>query len=218
MLFPENLGPLDSASIAFNITWEEMGYVKDDDADDINYDDLLKETQKGSVEENKERVAAGYPPVTIVGWASQPYYDKDKKVLHWAKEIQFGDVQEHTLNYDVRVLGRKGVLSMNAIGTIDATAKGKRDIPANRFSRSLYRRQPLYGLQRILRRQDRCLDHWWAGGWKGAGQSGLFCLDCQIWQGHHRCAARRWRRYLAIHYRTTEGKRRIQFHDQCGDA
>jgi uncharacterized membrane-anchored protein len=30
----------------------------------------------------------GYESIAIIGWAAQPYYDKQKKVLHWAKEIK----------------------------------------------------------------------------------------------------------------------------------
>ena len=127
MLFPEKMGPLDSASVAFNITFDELGFVKDDDAADINYDELLGNMQKETVEGNMERTRQGYDPILLVGWASSPYYDKDKKALHWAKELRFGDEsQPHTLNYDVRLLGRKGVLSMNAIAGMDGlnTVKG----------------------------------------------------------------------------------------------
>ncbi len=131
MLFPEKYGPMDidTSTYAFNITWEDMGFVKDDDADDINYNDLLKEIQKDAEETNKERQAAGYEAIAILGWASAPFYDKDKKVLHWAKEIRFGDAEESTLNYDVRVLGRNGVLSMNAIGSIAQLPMVKAAIP-----------------------------------------------------------------------------------------
>lgn len=130
MIFPENLGPLDSAVWAFDISFEDMGYVKDADADDINYDELLADMKKDNVEENKQRQEMGYEAVELIGWASAPFYDKDKKVLHWAKELRFGDALSHTLNYDVRVLGRKGVLSMNAIGDMAQLDQVKQNIPS----------------------------------------------------------------------------------------
>ena len=71
-------------------------------------------------EANPTRVQSGYETIQIVGWASPPFYDKTRKVLHWAKEIRFGDAASNALNYDVRVLGRKGVLSMNAVGGMGA--------------------------------------------------------------------------------------------------
>lgn len=116
LIVPEKISVAAPNSWAFVIQYDDMGFVKDDDADKINYDDLLKEMQEGEATENAERTKAGYPAVHLVGWAQKPYYDKNKKVLHWAKEIAFGGEAEHTLNYNVRVLGRKGVLVLNAVG------------------------------------------------------------------------------------------------------
>jgi uncharacterized membrane-anchored protein len=128
MLFPEKKGPLDSNSYAFIITYDSIGYVKDDDADKINYDDLLKQIQSEEEESNKERVKEGYPAIKMVGWASRPYYDKTNKVLHWAKNLHFGDEETNTLNYEVRILGRKGILSLNAVATMNEIDSVKKDI------------------------------------------------------------------------------------------
>jgi uncharacterized membrane-anchored protein len=120
MIFPEDSDPFTQGSYVFVVEYEDMGYVKDDDAEKINYDDMLKNMQEDEKEANKERVKGGYPTLHFVGWAQKPYYDKEKKVLHWAKEIKFGDEEgANTLNYDVRVLGRHGVLSLNAVCTMD---------------------------------------------------------------------------------------------------
>ena len=129
MLFPAGKGPLDEGSWAFVVEYEKMGYVKDDDADDINYDDLLKDMQSDTEEANKERADAGYEPVTLVGWASKPYYDHGLNVLHWAKVLKFGDATENTLNYNVRLLGRKGVLNLNAVGNVGQLAEVQATIP-----------------------------------------------------------------------------------------
>lgn len=130
MLFPVNKGPLDEGGWAFVVEYEKMGYVKDDDAEDINYDDLLKEMQSDTEESNKERAEAGYEPVELVGWAAKPYYDKNLNVLHWAKVLKFGDATENTLNYNVRLLGRKGVLNLNAVGSVGQLAEVRGTIPA----------------------------------------------------------------------------------------
>lgn len=42
MIFPENSGPFSESSYVFIITYSEIGYVKDEDADKINYDELLE--------------------------------------------------------------------------------------------------------------------------------------------------------------------------------
>jgi uncharacterized membrane-anchored protein len=118
MLVPENKGVLSNDSWVFTISFDEMGYVKDDDAEDIDYDDLLEEQQNEMKEANPERIKQGYQPIDFVGWASDPHYDKDKKILHWAKELKFGEDSLNTLNYNLRVLGRKGIFMLNAIASM----------------------------------------------------------------------------------------------------
>lgn len=130
MIVKEDYKVLNEGTWAFIVSYDESGYVKDDDADDINYDDLKKEIQDAEEEENKERLKEGYPSVHLIDWAAKPYYDKQNKVLHWAKKLQFGTDAEPTLNYDVRVLGRKGVLSFNAVGVMGNLADINTHIPA----------------------------------------------------------------------------------------
>lgn len=121
---------LSEGGWAFILTFDKMGYVKDDDASKIDYDDLLKEMQSGEAEENKEREKNGYGAIHMLGWASKPYYDEKNKVLHWAKSLKFAANEDTTLNYDVRVLGRYGVLSLNAVGNIGDLDDIRQNIPA----------------------------------------------------------------------------------------
>ena len=128
MLVPQDPGILNDNSWAFIITYDEMGYVKDDDADDIDYDDMLTELREDISQENEEREKSGFEKYELIGWASKPFYDKDKKVLHWAKEIKFGTNEVNTLNYNIRILGRKGVLMLNAVSSIDQLSVVKKHI------------------------------------------------------------------------------------------
>ncbi|GGG96264.1 hypothetical protein GCM10007415_34350 [Parapedobacter pyrenivorans] len=128
MILPENQGVMSDSGYVFNIEYNEIGYVKDGDAGDIDYDDLLKDMQDETAAGNKQRTDAGYEPISIIGWAASPFYDKDRKILHWAKEVQFGDNPEHTLNYNVRVLGRKGVLVLNAVGSMSSYGQVEQDL------------------------------------------------------------------------------------------
>jgi uncharacterized membrane-anchored protein len=128
MLVPENRGVLDSNSWVFTISFDEMGYVKDDDADDIDYDDLLEEQQKEFKEANPDRIKEGYQAIEFIGWASSPHYDQDKKILHWAKELKFGQDSLNTLNYNLRVLGRKGVFMLNAVASMSELPEVKSNI------------------------------------------------------------------------------------------
>ena len=130
MIVPEKTGVMGDKSWAFVVEYDEMGFVKDDDADKIDYADLLSDMQKGETDANAERKKLGYSTVHVVGWAQKPYYDKSKKTLHWAKEIAFSGSDEHTLNYNVRILGRKGVLVLNAVGDMSRLPEINQNIDA----------------------------------------------------------------------------------------
>ena len=79
--------------------------------------------------ESREREGAGYDGVELVGWAEPPSYDRAGRKLHWAMELKFGSVEEHTLNYELRALGREGVLSANFIGSISQLEQIKAALP-----------------------------------------------------------------------------------------
>lgn len=119
MIVPAGVSPLSDEGWGVVVTYEKDGHVKDDDADSIDYQALLKEIQDGMVEENKERKAQGYPAMTVVGWAEKPHYDKAQHKLYWAKELQTEGAQANGLNYNIRVLGREGVLVLNAVASLD---------------------------------------------------------------------------------------------------
>lgn len=120
MLFREGDSPMLGSLYAITISFEEEGFVEDDDAQDMDYDDLLDELREDMKLSNEERVRLGYPQVALRGWANQPYYDAEAKKLHWAKDLQFEGEEEPTLNYNIRILGRRGYLVLNAISSISA--------------------------------------------------------------------------------------------------
>ena len=118
MLIPSDTNPLKDDCWAVTISYSNDGYVKDDDAAKINYDDLLKKMQAGIQENNKERTQKGYPAMQLVGWATPPHYDAASHKLYWAKELNIEGAGENTLNYEIRVLGRRGVLDLTAIAAM----------------------------------------------------------------------------------------------------
>lgn len=128
LLFPVTSGATDPGGYAFVVQYDDIGYVKDGDADKIKYEDLLKEMKKESIKDNEERKKAGLHAMDLVGWAAKPYYDKEKKVLHWAKEFDVEDYDINTLNYDIRILGRKGVLILQAVAGMDQLDSVNRNI------------------------------------------------------------------------------------------
>ncbi|MCW7465312.1 DUF2167 domain-containing protein [Leptospira levettii] len=131
MLFKSDQTPIsDNFTYALTYSFSEDGYVSDSDANEINYDDLLKSMKEDISEGNEDRKKEGYPTMELVGWANKPYYDSSAKKLHWAKELQFEGDSVNTLNYNIRILGRKGILELNAISDIEKLKLVQSDIPA----------------------------------------------------------------------------------------
>ena len=122
MLVPADIPITAQNAWAVIVTYEEDGYVKDDDATKINYDDLLKEMRAGVKAGNEEREKQGYPSIELVGWATPPRYEAAAKKMYWAKELKFSDSPENSLNYGIRVLGRRGVLVLNAVASMSQLA------------------------------------------------------------------------------------------------
>ncbi len=128
MIFPSDANEFIPATWAIEISYDNDGHVKDDDAKDIKYDELLKDMQEQITDNNPERKKQGYPTFELTGWASPPYYDSENKKLHWAKKLLFEGDSTETLNYNIRILGREGVLVLNAIGAIEQLNEIKSNI------------------------------------------------------------------------------------------
>jgi uncharacterized membrane-anchored protein len=132
MVMPADKMPTEDAWGAV-LRFDADGFVSDDDAARIDYSALLKGMQDQVLEDNQKHAKAGFlsrPPVILVGWASPPYYDKASKKLHWAKEISFDGMPKNTVNYDIRALGRHGVLQLNFVAGIDDLGLIKSVMPA----------------------------------------------------------------------------------------
>jgi len=114
LVMPADKSVLDNSWGAV-ITWDSSGYVTDDDADSADYDKIMTDMKSGEADVNTQRQQAGYPAMHMVGWAQPPSYDKTTHSLIWARDFKIDGDKADSLNYDVRLLGRKGVLSMNML-------------------------------------------------------------------------------------------------------
>jgi len=129
-IVPNGVDPLTQEGWAVILTYVDDGHVDDSEAADIDYDDLLEDLKEGTEQGNEERKQAGYKPIHLVGWAEKPHYDSAAKKLYWAKELRRDGSAASGLNYDVRVLGREGVLSMNAVAGMDQLPQVRSDMRA----------------------------------------------------------------------------------------
>lgn len=119
MIFPTDYSPVHNNAWGIEVTFDDIGYVSDKDADSYDYDELLKDMQASTREDSRWRVENGYTSIELIGWAAAPRYDAESRKLYWAQQLRFGDTEGDTLNYNIRVLGRKGVLVLNFISGMD---------------------------------------------------------------------------------------------------
>jgi len=106
------------------------GYISDKDASSIDYNDMMNGMKEKMPEMNKELKKKGYRTFDIIGWAEQPYYDESSHKLYWAKQIRAQDDDTDTLNYEVRILGRKNILELTAISNLNQFPDVKDKMPS----------------------------------------------------------------------------------------
>ncbi len=87
-----------------------IGYVKDAEKEKLDADRLLKAIKSGTEAANAERQRMGTPPLEIVGWEQPPKYNPTTHNLEWA--IRATSEGRPILNYNTRLLGRKGVMEV----------------------------------------------------------------------------------------------------------
>ncbi len=93
--------------VAF-FSYDDVGYIKDDET--IDADAILDNIREGTAAANEERRARGWGEMSILGWSARPEYDTQLKSLAWS--ILAEDLSDHhkIVNYNTRLLGRRGVM------------------------------------------------------------------------------------------------------------
>lgn len=117
IIFPAGKTFVDSWGAV--VTYDLTGYVSDKDANNADYGKLLEDARKDEDQVNDQRKKDGFAASHLAGWAQAPTYDKVSHSEIWARDIQFSGEPVDTLNYDTRLLNRRGVLSLNLVSTMD---------------------------------------------------------------------------------------------------
>ena len=109
------LGFLAPTSLVWFVVFEfaDVGFVKDDDKDKLDADKLLKSIKEGTEAANKYREKMGAAPLHITGWEIPPRYNEQTHNLEWA--IRGESEGSPVINYNTRLLGRKGVMEVNLV-------------------------------------------------------------------------------------------------------
>jgi uncharacterized membrane-anchored protein len=113
--------------------FEDVGYVKDDEKNDLKADELLESYKKGVEQDNERRDG---PSTKVIGWHTPPRYDETSHNLEWA--IVFETSGEKYVNHNVRVLGRKGLMKVVLVEDMENLEK---TLPAFRSALATFKFQ-----------------------------------------------------------------------------
>lgn len=87
-----------------------VGYIRDDEKNDLDADAILANIKEGTEESNKIRKERDIPALHVTGWHTPPYYDEASHNLRWATLAE-DEEGGKSLNYNTRILGRNGYIS-----------------------------------------------------------------------------------------------------------
>jgi len=97
--------------------YDEVGYVKDDEAESIDAEQLISDITNATAEANEERKSQGISELNVVGWDEKPHYDEISHNLVWS--IIGESDGERIVNYNIRLLGREGFTSVTLVSGED---------------------------------------------------------------------------------------------------
>jgi uncharacterized membrane-anchored protein len=89
------------------LSFDDLGYVKDDEK--LDADAILTSLRDNDANSNEQRHKLGFQELHTDGWVVPPHYDPDTHHLEWGVRLRVEGESQPTVNYTVRLLGRKGV-------------------------------------------------------------------------------------------------------------
>jgi uncharacterized membrane-anchored protein len=112
----------DTSSTWFVVfSFDESGYVKDDERDELDADKILATIRSGTEAGNELRRERGWATLTVERWQQAPFYDGATNNLTWSLLLADSD-GGRTVNHSVRLLGRRGVMHTDLVVDPDKLA------------------------------------------------------------------------------------------------
>ncbi|MBL7768425.1 MAG: DUF2167 domain-containing protein [Flavipsychrobacter sp.] len=118
-----------NSDYSFVISYAPIGYVSTETDKEFNHLDLLNDIRDQLQKANEKRLELGFNSLQVENWVMVPYFDEYKKALYWATELKVNGSNESLVNYNLRLLGKNGVLKINAVGTMDQLPAIKKVLP-----------------------------------------------------------------------------------------
>jgi uncharacterized membrane-anchored protein len=97
--------------------FDDIGYVEDDEKDELDPEALASTISRNLERSNEIRRERGMEEMRFDGWALEPRYNEETNQLEWASRI--ASDSGVSVNYNTRVLGRKGVMRTILVASPD---------------------------------------------------------------------------------------------------
>ena len=92
-------------------SFSDEGYVKDTDKSELDADKMLKAMKDGEPAVNEALKKAGLPAQHTLGFVVPPKYNETTNNLEWAQRFTVEGQPGEFVNYNTKLLGRKGVMT-----------------------------------------------------------------------------------------------------------
>jgi len=111
-----------------HFSFKDDGYVKDDEK--IDAAGLLENIKQNTDAANKVRRERGWDEMEVIGWQTPPHYDTQTNRLEWAVTGRDMKSNSTVVNFNTKILGRGGVMSVVLITSPDALSASTSDFKA----------------------------------------------------------------------------------------
>ena len=101
--------------------YDDVGYVKDEDKDELDAKKLMDSMVENQAAGNEARKERGWDELKLQGWATEPHYDAMTNNLKWAINLSSSqdNFKEVWINESIRLLGRGGVMNVTLASDTD---------------------------------------------------------------------------------------------------
>ncbi len=105
-------------------SFSDIGYIKDAADEKLDADQMWDTMKSNNEKANEQRKSNGWGQWQLVQWVEKPKYNSQTQKLEWA--VQIKDDKNDFVNYNTRVLGRRGVMSvvLNPNGNLEDVLPG----------------------------------------------------------------------------------------------
>ena len=120
--------PMSDEDWFITATFENEGYVKDEEAKNWDTDALLTNARDGVEAGNADRASRGFPKIKVDGWIEKPSYDAAQHRLIYSMSLSDIDSKpgdETTVNYHTYALGRDGYFALDLVTGSNSIEKYK---------------------------------------------------------------------------------------------